>query len=86
MQIIVPMAGRGPRLRPHSLSTPKPLNPVAGIPIVHQLGKAIAQVVKDPITDIGFVLGDLTMGQLLCIPMIILGTLILLRKENETIS
>lgn len=52
------MAGRGSRLRPHSLSTPKPLIPVAGSPIVHQLVKEIAKVVKEPITDIGFVLGD----------------------------
>jgi len=58
MKIIVPMAGRGSRLRPHSLSTPKPLIPIAGSPIVHQLVKEIAKVVKEPLTDIGFVLGD----------------------------
>ncbi|NDG46973.1 MAG: nucleotidyltransferase, partial [Flavobacteriia bacterium] len=45
MKIIVPMAGRGSRLRPHSLSTPKPLIPIAGSPIVHQLVKEIAKVV-----------------------------------------
>ena len=58
MKIIVPMAGRGSRLRPHTLSTPKPLIPVAGAPIVYQLVREIAQVVKAPITEIGFVLGD----------------------------
>ena len=31
------MAGRGSRLRPHSLTVPKPLIPVAGTPIVHRL-------------------------------------------------
>jgi glucose-1-phosphate thymidylyltransferase len=58
MKIIVPMAGRGSRLRPHSLTLPKPLIPVAGTPIVHQLVHEIAKVVKSRITDIGFVLGD----------------------------
>ena len=58
MKIIVPMAGRGSRLRPHTLSTPKPLIPVAGVPIVYQLVREIAQVVNAPITEIGFVLGD----------------------------
>ncbi len=52
------MAGRGSRLRPHSLTTPKPLISIAGAPIVHQLVHEIAKVVEDPITDIGFVIGD----------------------------
>ena len=58
MKIIVPMAGRGSRLRPHSLTVPKPLIPVAGQPIVHRLVKDIAQVLKTPIEEIAFVLGD----------------------------
>lgn len=52
------MAGRGSRLRPHSLTTPKPLIRVAGAPIVHQLVHEITKVVEEPITDIGFVIGD----------------------------
>lgn len=52
------MAGRGSRLRPHSLTTPKPLIPVAGVPIVHQLVREIARVVKQPITEVAFVIGD----------------------------
>ena len=58
MKIVVPMAGRGSRLRPHSLTTPKPLIAVAGEPIVNQLVLEIAKVVEEPITDIGFILGD----------------------------
>ena len=58
MKIIVPMAGRGSRLRLHSLTPPKPLISVAGSPIVHQLVLEIAKVVETPITDIGFILGD----------------------------
>ncbi len=52
------MAGRGSRLRPHSLTVPKPLIPVAGQPIVHRLVKDIAKVLKQPIQEIAFVLGD----------------------------
>lgn len=52
------MAGRGSRLRPHSLTVPKPLIPVAGRPIVEQLVTEIARVVDAPISEIAFVLGD----------------------------
>ncbi|MFT5243809.1 MAG: glucose-1-phosphate thymidylyltransferase [Glaciecola sp.] len=58
MKIIVPMAGRGSRLRPHSLTVPKPLIPVAGQPIVHRLVKDIVKVLKQPVDEIAFVLGD----------------------------
>jgi len=52
------MAGRGSRLRPHSLTVPKPLIPVAGQPIVHRLVKDIARVLKQPIEEVAFVIGD----------------------------
>jgi len=58
MKIIVPMAGRGSRLRPHTLTVPKPLIPVAGKPIVQRLVEDIAAVCKEPIEEIGFVIGD----------------------------
>jgi len=58
MKIIVPMAGRGSRLRPHTLTVPKPLVPVAGTPIAEQLVNDIAKVVKQPITEVAFILGD----------------------------
>lgn len=58
MKIIVPMAGRGSRLRPHTLTVPKPLVPVAGTPIVEQLVTDIAAVIDQPIEEIAFVLGD----------------------------
>jgi len=58
MKIIVPMAGRGSRLRPHSLTVPKPLIPVAGMPIVHRLVRDIAALMDEPISEIAFVLGD----------------------------
>lgn len=52
------MAGRGSRLRPHTLTVPKPLIPVAGQPIVHRLVKDIAKVLGQPIDEIAFILGD----------------------------
>ncbi len=52
------MAGRGSRLRPHSLTVPKPLIPVAGQPIVHRLVNDIVKVLEQPIEEIAFVLGD----------------------------
>ncbi len=58
MKIIVPMAGRGSRLRPHSLTVPKPMLPVAGSPIVAQLVNEIARVVAEPIEEVAYILGD----------------------------
>jgi glucose-1-phosphate thymidylyltransferase len=58
MKVIVPMAGRGSRLRPHTLTVPKPLVPVGGKPIVHRLVEDIAAVCSEKIEEIGFVIGD----------------------------
>ncbi len=52
------MAGRGSRLRPHTLTVPKPLVPVGGKPIVHRLVEDIAAVCSEAIEEIGFVIGD----------------------------
>lgn len=52
------MAGRGSRLRPHTLTIPKPLIPVAGQPIVHRLVRDIAKLLRKSIDEIAFVLGD----------------------------
>lgn len=56
MKIIVPMAGRGSRLRPHTLTIPKPLIPIAGKPIVHRLVEDIAAVINQPIEEIAFII------------------------------
>lgn len=58
MRIIVPMAGRGSRLRPHTLTVPKPLIPIAGKPIVQRLVEDIAKVIKQPIEEVAFVIKD----------------------------
>lgn len=58
MNIIIPMAGRGSRLRPHTLTVPKPLVPVGGKPIVHRLVEDIAGTLTDKIDEIAFIIGD----------------------------
>ena len=52
------MAGRGSRLRPHTLTVPKPLVPVGGKPIVHRLVQDIAKTSSEKIDEIAFVIGD----------------------------
>lgn len=56
MNIIIPMAGLGKRMRPHTLTVPKPLLPIAGKPIVHRLVEDIAKVCPEKIDSIGFII------------------------------
>jgi glucose-1-phosphate thymidylyltransferase len=58
MKIIVPMAGRGSRLRPHTLTLPKPLIPIAGKPIVHRLVEDIAGVLNQSIDEVAFIIHE----------------------------
>lgn len=58
MRIIVPMAGMGKRMRPHTLTVPKPLIPVAGKPIVQKLIEDIAKVCGEGIEEVAFVIGN----------------------------
>ncbi len=58
MNIIIPMAGRGTRLRPHTLTTPKPLIKIAGKAIVQRLVEEIFASFDERIDNIGFVVGD----------------------------
>jgi len=51
------MAGRGSRLRPHTLTIPKPLIPIAGKPIVHRLVEDIAKVLDEKIDEVAFIIG-----------------------------
>lgn len=62
MKIIVPMAGVGSRLRPHTLTTPKPLTVIAGKSIVQRLVEDIAEVVNQPIEEIAFIIGPAEKG------------------------
>ena len=62
MKIIVPMAGIGSRLRPHTLTTPKPLTVIAGKSIVQRLVEDITSVVDQPIEEIAFIIGPAAKG------------------------
>ena len=49
MKIIIPMAGMGKRMRPHTLTIPKPLIRIAGKPIVQRLVEDIVKVSSDKV-------------------------------------
>lgn len=57
MKIIVPMAGMGKRMRPHTLTVPKPLIPVAGKSIVQHLMEDLINVCPEKVDEIAFVVG-----------------------------
>jgi len=58
MKIIIPMAGMGKRMRPHTLTVPKPLIKIAGKPIVQRLVEEINSVSDEKIEEIAFIIGD----------------------------
>jgi len=58
MKIIIPMAGRGTRLRPHTLTVPKPLVEIAGKSIVQRLVEDLASAYDGTIEEIAFIIGD----------------------------
>lgn len=57
MKLIIPMAGRGTRVRPHSHVTPKPLLNVRGKSMVARIVDTFGRVLPDPITEGVFILG-----------------------------
>lgn len=56
MRAIIPVAGAGTKLRPHTYTQPKSLIPVAGKPI---LGYIIEQLLEIGIADFTFIIGHL---------------------------
>ncbi len=59
MKIIVPMAGMGKRMRPHTFTTPKPLLPIAGKSIVQRLVEDIVSVSNEKVDEIAFIISHL---------------------------
>ena len=55
MKIIVPMAGMGKRMRPHTHTTAKPLLPIAGKPIVQRLVEDLAAVAGETLEEVAYV-------------------------------
>jgi len=58
MRIIIPMAGWGSRLRPHTLTVPKPMIPIAGKSIVQRLVEKLSSSVKESIDEVVFIIRD----------------------------
>ncbi len=58
MHCIVPAAGMGTRMRPHTWSSPKPLLPVAGKPILGHLVDSLRKAGVDRLTLVTGYLGD----------------------------
>jgi len=50
----------GKRMRPHTLTTPKPLIPIAGKPIVERIVNILIESIDANIDEIAFVIGDFT--------------------------
>ena len=58
MKLIIPMAGMGKRMRPHTLTTPKPLIPIAGKTIVQRLVEEIVASCTERVDEIAFIVGN----------------------------
>lgn len=56
MKVVIPVAGAGTRLRPHTYTQPKPLMPVAGKPIIRFI---VDKLVEAGLNDFVFVIGYL---------------------------
>ena len=56
MKAVIPVAGAGTRLRPHTYTQPKPLIPVAGKPIIASI---VDELVESGISEFVFIIGYL---------------------------
>ncbi len=56
MNIIIPMAGMGKRMRPHTLTTPKPLIPIAGKPMVQRIVEDIIATSNEKVEEVAFII------------------------------
>ena len=56
MNLIIPMAGRGTRLRPQTLITPKPLIEIAGRTIIQRIVDIVSEKSKNKLKNIGFII------------------------------
>ena len=56
MKVIIPLAGKGTRVRPHTYATPKPLLPVGGKPVMSYILDELKEL---GVTEIVFITGYL---------------------------
>jgi len=62
MRLIIPMAGEGKRLRPHTFTVPKPLFPLLGKPVLQWLIEEVQAAMPEPIEEMVFVVRALPEG------------------------
>lgn len=58
MKVVIPMAGRGTRLRPHTLNIPKPLLKLCGKTIIEWIVEEIKDSTSTGIEEIHYIIGD----------------------------
>ncbi|HBH47501.1 MAG TPA: nucleotidyltransferase [Bacteroidales bacterium] len=58
MKVVIPMAGRGTRLRPHTLTLPKPLMKIAGKSMIEWIVDEIKQSSDTPVDEVHFIIGN----------------------------
>ena len=58
MKIVIPMAGMGTRMRPHTLITPKPLLKIAGKALVERIVDDLRKYTGETIDEVHFVIGN----------------------------
>ncbi len=62
MRLIIPMAGEGKRLRPHTFTVPKPLFPLLGKPVLQWLIEEVQGAMPEPIEEMVFIIRALPEG------------------------
>ena len=50
--------------------------------IGYGLSRIFVELFREPYSQLGFIIGSVTMGQILSVPMILLGSILLLRLPN----
>jgi glucose-1-phosphate thymidylyltransferase len=58
MKVVIPMAGRGTRLRPHTLNLPKPLMKLADKSMIEWIVEEIQKSTTSSVDEIHFIIGD----------------------------
>ncbi|MCS6896132.1 MAG: sugar phosphate nucleotidyltransferase [Bacteroidia bacterium] len=59
MRLIIPMAGEGKRLRPHTFTLPKPLFPLLGKPVLQWLIEEVQRALPGAVERMAFIVRDL---------------------------
>ena len=57
MKVIIPAAGEGTRLRPHTITKPKPILPIAGSTIIDFIMKEVLEL--ENLEEVIFIVGYL---------------------------